>query len=75
MPMGAMPILDIDGKRYHQSVAMTRYLAREVGLNGDSSLEDMEIDIVVDTIKDFLLSEFITIIINHSYLYLLSRNQ
>lgn len=59
MPMGAMPVLDIDGKRVHQSVAMTRFLAKEVGLVGENSWQDMEIDIIVDIIKDFLSSKLI----------------
>ncbi|CAG9805032.1 unnamed protein product [Chironomus riparius] len=53
MPMGQMPILEIDGKRAHQSVAMARYLAKQVGLVGSNDWEDLEIDMAVDTINDF----------------------
>nr|ACP27600.1 glutathione S-transferase [Chironomus tentans] len=53
MPMGQMPILEVDGKRAHQSLAMTRYLAKQVGLVGSNDWEDLEIDMAVDTINDF----------------------
>jgi len=53
MPMGQMPVLEVDGKRAHQSLAITRYLAKLVGLVGADAWEDLEIDTVVDTINDF----------------------
>lgn len=58
MPMGQMPLLEVDGKRAHQSLAITRYLAKQVGLVGANAWEDLEIDTVVDTINDLRLSEF-----------------
>lgn len=58
MPMGQMPVLEVDGKRAHQSLAITRYLAKQVGLVGADAWEDLEIDTVVDTINDLRLSEF-----------------
>lgn len=61
MPMGQMPILEVDGKRAHQSLAITRYLAKQVGLVGANAWEDLEIDTVVDTINDMRLSEQRTI--------------
>lgn len=59
MPMGQMPILIVDGKRAHQSLAITRYLAKQVGLTGADAWEDLEIDTAVDTINDFRLSMYI----------------
>lgn len=56
--MGQMPVLEVDGKRVHQSIAMSRYLAKIVGLAGANAWEDLLIDIVVDTINDFRLSNF-----------------
>lgn len=56
MPMGQMPVLEVNGKRVHQSISMARYLARIVGLGGATPWEDLQIDIVVDTINDFRLS-------------------
>lgn len=70
MPMGQMPVLEVDGKRAHQSLAMNRYLAKVVGLNGANAWEDMEIDIAVDTINDLRLSEFhyLLIIFRHTFI-------
>ncbi|KAH8395390.1 hypothetical protein KR222_009613 [Zaprionus bogoriensis] len=56
MPMGQMPVLEVDGKRVHQSISMARFLAKTVGLCGLTPWEDLQIDIVVDTINDFRLS-------------------
>jgi glutathione S-transferase len=55
MPMGQMPVLEVDGKRAHQSLAMSRFLAKQVGLVGNDAWEDLQIDTVVDTINDFRL--------------------
>jgi len=55
MPMGQMPVLEVDGKRVHQSISMARFLAKTVGLGGINHWEDLQIDIVVDTINDFRL--------------------
>uniref|UniRef100_A0A8D8MFA8 glutathione transferase n=1 Tax=Culex pipiens TaxID=7175 RepID=A0A8D8MFA8_CULPI len=57
MPMGQMPILSVDGKKVHQSVAMSRYLAKQVGLAGADDWENLMIDTVVDTVNDFRLSK------------------
>ncbi|XP_065370139.1 glutathione S-transferase [Calliphora vicina] len=55
MPMGQMPVLEVDGKRVHQSISMARFLAKTVGLCGATPWEDLQVDIVVDTINDFRL--------------------
>lgn len=60
--MGQMPVLEVDGKRAHQSLAITRYLAKQVGLNGADAWEDLEIDVAVDTINDFRASKFDSIV-------------
>lgn len=56
--MGQMPVLEVDGKRAHQSLAISRYLAKQVGLVGADHWEDLQIDTVVDTVNDFRLSKF-----------------
>lgn len=53
MPFGQMPVLDVDGKIYAQSTAISRYLAKQVGLIGKDDLENLAIDIAVDTFHDF----------------------
>lgn len=57
--MGQMPVLEVDGKRAHQSLACSRYLAKQVGLTGADAWEDLQIDTIVDTINDFRLSKFL----------------
>lgn len=58
MPMGQMPVLEIDGKRIHQSTSICRYLAKQFGLDGSTDFENFEIDCVVDIINDLRLSKF-----------------
>lgn len=57
MPMGQMPVLEVDGIRVHQSVAIGRYLAKRVGLAGANDWESLQIDSVVDTINDLRQSK------------------
>jgi len=52
MPMGQMPVLEVDGIRVHQSVAIERYIAKRVGLAGANDWENLQIDSVVDTVND-----------------------
>lgn len=58
MPMGQMPVLEVDGKRVHQSLAMCRYVAKQIGLAGSDPVEELQIDAIVDTINDFRLSKY-----------------
>lgn len=51
-PFGQVPMLEIDGKKINQSVAISRYLAKQYGLAGKNDLEALEIDATVDTIHD-----------------------
>ncbi|KAF5279373.1 hypothetical protein FQA39_LY05483 [Lamprigera yunnana] len=53
MPFGQVPVLEVDGKQAYQSVAICRYLAKKVKLNGSDDWEDLQIDAIVDTINDF----------------------
>ncbi|KRT79658.1 Glutathione S-transferase [Oryctes borbonicus] len=53
MPFGQLPILEENGKVAHQSVALTRYVAKKVKLIGNDDWENLEIDAIVDTINDF----------------------
>ncbi|KAL7015378.1 hypothetical protein ACKWTF_016417 [Chironomus riparius] len=55
MPMKQMPVLEIDGKKYFQSVSICRYLATKFGLSGKNADENLEIDSVVDTFVDMRL--------------------
>lgn len=57
MPMGQMPVLEVDGHRVHQSISMARYVAKRVGLAGANDWENLLIDTAVDTVNDFRLSK------------------
>jgi prostaglandin-H2 D-isomerase / glutathione transferase len=59
MPMGQMPVLEVDGKIMHQSISICRYLAKKVGLAGSNDLESFDIDSAVDTCNDFRASKFL----------------
>jgi len=52
MPFGKVPVLEVDGKKVHQSAAISRYLAKQCGLAGKNDWEALEIDSTVDTIHD-----------------------
>lgn len=54
--MGQMPVLEVDGERVHQSVAIERYVAKLVGLAGANDWENLQIDSVVETVNDLRLS-------------------
>lgn len=59
MPMGQMPVLEVDGQRIHQSIAISRYLAKRFGLAGSNDWESLQIDSVVDTVNDFRQSKLL----------------
>lgn len=59
MPMGQMPVLEVDGQRVHQSIAIERYVAKRVGLAGANDWENLQIDSAVDTVNDLRQSNLI----------------
>jgi glutathione S-transferase len=52
MPFGKVPVLEINGTVVNQSVAISRYLAKQAGLTGSDEWESLLIDIAVDNIYD-----------------------
>ncbi|XP_003703956.1 glutathione S-transferase S1 [Megachile rotundata] len=52
MPLGQVPVLEIDGKPLYQSKAISRYLAKKNNLYGSNDLEAYEIDATIDTLDD-----------------------
>lgn len=58
MKYGQMPVLEIDGVQFAQSVAAARYLGREFGLSGANAKEDFNIDCIIDHCTDIFISEF-----------------
>lgn len=59
MPMGQMPVLEVDGKRVYQSTSIIRYIAKQVGLAGANDWENLLVDIAADNITDFNSSKLI----------------
>ncbi|EFN78061.1 Glutathione S-transferase [Harpegnathos saltator] len=52
MPLGQVPVLEIDGKKYHQSKAIGRYVAKKCNLYSSDEIEALEIDATVDSLDD-----------------------
>lgn len=53
-PFGQLPVLRVDGHEICQSHTIARYLAREFGLAGKTSLEQARTDMVVECIDDMM---------------------
>nr|QCC89045.1 glutathione S-transferase sigma 2 [Meteorus pulchricornis] len=56
MPMGQMPVLEIDGKQYNQSKAILRFLGKKFKLYGSDDYEALEIDAAADNIDDLRIA-------------------
>ncbi|KAJ2940386.1 hypothetical protein O0L34_g63 [Tuta absoluta] len=54
-PFRQLPVLEIDGKEYAQSISIARYLGHKFGLAGANLEEDLEIDQAVDFFNDIRL--------------------
>ncbi|CAF1035161.1 unnamed protein product [Adineta steineri] len=54
MPLGQMPVLEVDGVQLPQSAAIARFLAKQFHLAGKDNFEQAKVDAVVDTIYDIL---------------------
>lgn len=68
--MGQMPVLEIDGKKVHQSLSICRYLAKKVGLDGKTDYENFEIDSVADTVNDLRMSTTSSVVSRWNSFYL-----
>jgi len=56
--LGTLPVLEYNGKKLSQSIAIARFLAKEVGLAGKNNMEQAEADMIVDTIVDVQIELF-----------------
>jgi glutathione S-transferase len=64
MPLNQLPLLEVGDRKFIQSKAIGRFVAKKVGLIGENDLENLEIDGVVDTVDEFMLSKiFFTFLI------------
>ena len=55
MPLGQMPVLEVDGVKLPQSMTIARFLAKQFGLAGKDNFEQAKVDVVVDTSIDLAL--------------------
>jgi prostaglandin-H2 D-isomerase / glutathione transferase len=53
-PLAAFPWLEVDNVKLPQSLAIGRYLAREFKLDGKTSIEKAQADVIVDTCQDLV---------------------
>nr|UNY86278.1 glutathione S-transferase sigma1 [Phyllotreta striolata] len=53
-PLGQVPVLEIDGKRYTQTIPLCRYLGRMLKLDGKDDMENLAIDSAVEILWDVL---------------------
>ena len=53
-PYGSLPLLEWDGTCIAQSMAVARFIAREVGLAGKCNMESAQIDEIIDAINDMV---------------------
>lgn len=52
MPLGQMPVLEVNGVKLPQSMTIARFLARQFQLAGKDNFEQAQADAVVDTLGD-----------------------
>lgn len=55
MPLGQVPVLEVDGVKIPQSMSIARFLAKQFQLAGKDNLEQAKVDAVADTINDLIL--------------------
>ncbi|KAK0040336.1 S-crystallin SL11 [Biomphalaria pfeifferi] len=53
-PFGQLPLLEIDGETFAQSVAIATYLAREFGFYGKTNRDGLRIDQIVQLTQEIL---------------------
>jgi glutathione S-transferase len=54
MPLGQVPVLEVDGVKLPQSLPIARFLAKQFHLAGKDNFEQAKVDAVVDTIGDLM---------------------
>ncbi len=48
MPLGQMPVFEVDGIKLSQSISIARFLAKQFGLARKDNIEQAKVDAVVD---------------------------
>ena len=57
IPFGQLPVLQWGNEVICQSMASARFIAREVGLAGNTSFESAQVDEIVDVVQDLINAE------------------
>lgn len=52
LPFGQLPALEVDGHVYAQSMAIARYLARKFGLAGESEIDGLRVDMILEELME-----------------------
>ncbi|CAF1344200.1 unnamed protein product [Rotaria sordida] len=60
MPLGEIPVLEFNGKKLPQSLAIANFLAKQFQLTGRDNFEQAKVEAVVETIKD-LITKYIPV--------------
>lgn len=53
-PLGQLPVMEVDGKVFAQSIAIARYAAKLSGAYPTDALQALAVDMVVDTVNDLV---------------------
>lgn len=54
LPIGQIPVLEVDGVQYSQSIAMARYVAKLAGIYPTDDLQAFRVDMYVDVFLDLI---------------------
>lgn len=52
MPLGQMPVLEVDGLKMAQSAAIARYLANKYNLAGKTDIDKYRADMFTETLNE-----------------------
>ncbi|KAL5013720.1 hypothetical protein ScPMuIL_007990 [Solemya velum] len=53
-PLGQLPVLEVDGEQMAESSSIARFVAKQAGMMGKTSLEQAQIEMIVDALQDAL---------------------
>jgi glutathione S-transferase len=56
MPLGQVPVLEFNGAKLPQTMAIARFLAKQFQLAGKDNFEQAKVDAVGDTISDLIMA-------------------
>lgn len=63
LPLGQLPVLQVDGTTYSQSMAIARYAAKLSGLYPQDPLQALTVDMISETFMDLMVA-----VIDYSYM-------